>query len=305
MVRPPTTTIVPFVSMPYITQEGRGGPPQPGFFGGLLGRGRDPLFVLRDPNAADFAMPELSLSPDVTPRRMDERRRLMDQLAGDRATDLSGFQAKAFDLLTSPATQRAFQVDREPAKVRDAYGRNIYGQSVLLARRLIEAGVRFVTANAVSNPQTTLACFQIWDTHRDHFRLYSDTLLPELDQSLSALLTDLDERGLLAETLVIVMGEFGRTPRINTGQPGIPVPGRDHWGNAISVMVAGGGLKGGVVVGSTNDKAERPKDRPLKPGDLLATVYHQLGIDPTLTFKDHTGRPHPILDEGKPIDELL
>src|SRR5207247_5902948 len=130
------------VSMPYITQEGKGGPPQPGFFGGILGRTRDPLFVLRDPSAANFDMPELALSPDVTPQRLDERRRLIDHLAAGTATDMSGFQTKAFDLLTSPATQRAFQIDREPTKVREAYGRNIYGQSVLLARRLIDAGTR-------------------------------------------------------------------------------------------------------------------------------------------------------------------
>src|SRR5262245_41307491 len=143
LMRPPKDVIVPYVSLPFITQEGRGGPPQPGFFGGLLGQSRDPLFVLRDPNAPNFAMPELSVSPDINPLRLAERRRLMDQLAGELAqNEMTSLQARAFDLLTSSATQRAFQIDCEPARVRDAYGRNIYGQSVLLARRLIEAGTR-------------------------------------------------------------------------------------------------------------------------------------------------------------------
>src|SRR5262245_40970118 len=204
MVRPPATAIVPFVSMPYITQEGKGGPPQPGFFGGLLGRNRDPLFVLRDPNAPNFAMPELSLSPDVTPNRMDERRRLMDRLAGAWATDLSAFQSRAFDLLTSAATLRAFQVDREPARVRDAYGRNIYGQSVLLARRLIEAGTRVACISWAPDANAT------WDTHAGNFKKLKKELLPQLDMAVSSLLDDLTSRGLLKRTVVAVMGEFGR-----------------------------------------------------------------------------------------------
>jgi uncharacterized protein (DUF1501 family) len=129
--------------------------------------------------------------------------------------------------------------------------------------------------------------------------------LPHLDQAVGGLLDDLAERGLLDRVLVVVMGEFGRTPKLNQGQPGIPVPGRDHWGSAISAMVAGGGLRGGQVIGATNARAEHPVQRALKPADLLATVYHVLGIDPKLTFKDHTGRPVPILDEGEPIAELV
>ena len=126
-----------------------------------------------------------------------------------------------------------------------------------------------------------------------------------LDKAVGGLMDDLTERGMLDRVLVVVMGEFGRTPKLNTGQPGIPIPGRDHWGNAISVMMAGGGLKGGVVVGATNAKAEHPVQRPLKPADIHATMYHVLGIDPNLMFKDHTGRPIPILDEGKAIEELI
>src|SRR5262249_20942280 len=151
--------------------------PQPGFFGGLLGRTRDPLFILRDPNAPTFAMPELLLSPDVTPRRMDERRRLMDQLAGAWATALSAFQSKAFGLLTSRATLRAFQIDHEPARVRDAYGRNIYGQSVLLARRLIEAGTRAACISWAPDANAT------WDTHGGNFKKLKNELLPQLDMA--------------------------------------------------------------------------------------------------------------------------
>jgi uncharacterized protein (DUF1501 family) len=143
-----------------------------------------------------------------------------------------------------------------------------------------------------------------WDDHSGIEKGHDDKLRP-LDRAVGALIDDLSDRGLWDSVVVVVMGEFGRTPRINTGQPGIPVPGRDHWGNAISAMIGGGGLKGGVVVGRTTAKAEYPVERALKPGDLLATVYHALGIDPRQTFKDHTGRPHPILDEGQPIPELV
>ena len=170
MYRPPTAAVVPFVSMPYVTAEGRGGPPQPGFFGGWLGRSYDPLFMLRDPNAADFRLPELSLTAETNPERLTSRKELIRHLAGeggakrlDRALqDMDEFQTKAFDLLTSPATQKAFQLDQEPPKVREAYGRNIYGQSVLLARRLIEAGTRVVSIAWApdSHSLAALACLE-------------------------------------------------------------------------------------------------------------------------------------------------
>jgi uncharacterized protein (DUF1501 family) len=162
-----------------------------------------------------------------------------------------------------------------------------------MARRLVEAGVTFVT---VDMPH--------WD---DHSRIKDGHgfKLPPLDRAVGALIDDLVDRGLFDRVLVVVMGEFGRTPRLNQGQPGIPVPGRDHWGGAISALLAGGGLRGGQVVGKTNARAEHPVDRPLKPADLLATVYHVLGIDPKRTFQDHTGRPVPILDEGLALDEIL
>src|SRR5437763_12361079 len=200
LVRPPKSAVVPYVSMPYVTAEGAGGPPQPGFFGGLLGRPRDPLFMLRDPNAPDFALPELSVGPDVPPARLDARRHLLARLA-DRAGDgrdreMGDFQARAFDLLTAPAAQQAFDLRREPAAVREAYGRNVYGQSVLLARRLIEAGTRFTCISWAPDANAT------WDTHGNNFKSLKGTLLPQLDAAVGTLLRDLAERGLLRRTLV-------------------------------------------------------------------------------------------------------
>jgi uncharacterized protein (DUF1501 family) len=204
-------------------------------------------------------------------------------------------------VILSPKTRAAFEVSREPAAMHDRYGRSEMGQVLLLSRRLIEAGVRFVTANAVSNPaNTTLSAFQIWDTHRDHFRLYEQNLLPELDQGLSALISDLDERGLLDETLVIVMGEMGRTPKINNNQDG----GRDHWGQAYSVLWAGGGIRGGQVVGATDHHGAFVKDSPARPDDIAATLYELLGIPHDLVLRDATDRPHRIT-EGTPIRQLI
>jgi uncharacterized protein (DUF1501 family) len=162
-----------------------------------------------------------------------------------------------------------------------------------MARRLVEAGVTFAT---VDMPH--------WDDHSGIEKGHGGKLA-HVDRAVSALIEDLDDRGMLDQVLVVVMGEFGRTPKLNTGQPGIPVPGRDHWGNAISAMLAGGGLRSGQVVGATNAKAEHPVERPLKPADLLATIYHVLGIDPNLTFKDQLARPIAILDEGKAIAEVI
>jgi hypothetical protein len=306
MYRPPRTPIVPYVSMPYITAEGRGGPPQPGFFGGLLGRTRDTLFVLRDPNAHDFAMPELSLTGDMNASRLDHRKRLVEQLASggrmspdnrfrnDRPTqEMSGFQGKAFDLLTSAVTQRAFQLDREPLPVRESYGRNIYGQSTLLARRLIEAGTRVACISWAPDANAT------WDTHGNNFNSLKGTLLPQLDAAVSSLLTDLSVRRMLGRTLVAVMGEFGRSPKVN------PAAGRDHWNFCYSLMLAGGGIKGGVVHGSSDKIGARPSNCPVGPADVIATIYHCLGIRADFEVHDRLGRPFQLVPAGTPIRELL
>ncbi|OAI48405.1 hypothetical protein AYO44_07160 [Planctomycetaceae bacterium SCGC AG-212-F19] len=222
---------------------------------------------------------------------IDTIRRDLDQ-SGTMDT-LDRYQQQAIDMILGGKAREAFDIEREDPKMADRYGLGPWGRYTLMARRLVEAGVTFVT---VDMPH--------WDDHSKIKEGHGPKLL-HMDRAVGALLEDLDDRGLSEKVLVVVMGEFGRTPKLNTGQPGIPVPGRDHWGNAISAMLAGGGLRGGQVVGATNAKAEHPVDHPLKPADLLATVYHVLGIDPNLSFKDHTGRPIPILDEAKPIAEVI
>lgn len=297
LCRPPSKPVVPYVSMPYITQEGAGGPPQPGFFGGLLGRTRDPLFVLRNPDAADFAMPELGLGADMSADRLDARRRLLDRLRGrvaDRsAQEMSGFQSKAFDLLVSAATRKAFQLDREPLAVRDRYGRNIYGQSVLLARRLIEAGTRVVCISWAPDANAT------WDTHGNNFGKLKTNLLPQFDAAASSLLADLAERGLLERTVVAMMGEFGRSPKINGNA------GRDHWNFCYSLLLAGGGFQEGSVYGASDKIGARPSRNPVTPGDIIATIYTCLGIDPDLELTDRLSRPFTLVPWGAPIRELL
>src|SRR5207245_1333773 len=204
---PPERLTAPCVLLPYATTEGINGPPQAGFFGGMLGKGHDPLVVLKDPNAPDFSVPELSLPADVATDRLSRRRTLLGAMDGQfgarTVAGMDGFRERAFRLLSSPATQLAFQLHREPAKVRDAYGRNIYGQSVLLARRLIEAGTRVVSVSWAPDANAT------WDTHGDNFNKLKRELLPQLDAAVSSLLTDLGNRGRLERTLVVVMGEFG------------------------------------------------------------------------------------------------
>ncbi len=223
--------------------------------------------------------------------RFDTLRRDLDR--SGTADSLDRYQQQALDMILGSEARIAFDLDKEDPRLADRYGRGPWGRYTLMARRLVEAGVTFCT---VDMPH--------WDDHSSIKEGHGYKLRP-LDQAVGALMDDLAERGLLDKVLVVVMGEFGRTPKINTGQPGIPIPGRDHWGNAISAMLAGGGLRGGQAVGATNERAEHPVRRALTPADLLATIYHVLGIDPTRTFKDHSGRPVAILDEGKAIEELL
>jgi hypothetical protein len=297
--RPAKTPTVPFVSMPYITQEGAGGPPQPGFFGGWLGRAFDPLFVLRDPNSPAFGMPELAPVGEITPARLAGRQRLIARLEdgpGQKPAahqDMSMFQAKAFDLLTAPQTQRAFQLEREPLPVRERYGRNIYGQSVLLARRLIEAGTRVASISWAPDANAT------WDTHGNNFTKLKKELLPQLDAAVSSLLADLHERGMLQRTLVAVMGEFGRTPKVNNNA------GRDHHNFCYTLMLAGGGIKGGTVYGSSDRIGNRPSSCPVTPADILATIYECLGIPADLELHDRLARPFQLVPWGTAIRDLM
>lgn len=298
--RPPTVAAPPYVSLPYITQDGLGGPPVPGVFGGFLGNARDPLFVLNDPNAPDFTIPELTLSPGIDTSRLSTRRTLQQQL--DQRLDdqksrsfagVSGFQEQAFNLLSSTVTQQAFQLSQEPETVREAYGRNIYGQSVLLARRLIEAGTRTVCVSWGPHANAT------WDTHGGNFTKLKQELLPQLDLAVPSLLQDLQVRGLLDRTLVAVMGEFGRTPNVNASS------GRDHWNGCYSLLLAGGGLKQGYVHGASDRTSASPSAGPLTPADLIATIYSCLGIDPGMDIYDRLGRPLVLAPWGREVGELL
>ena len=297
MQRPPQGAVVPHVLLPFITKEGAGGPPQPGFFGGWLGKPRDPLIILRDPNAPDFALPELTLGPDIDPNRFDVRKQLADGLAATRkgaSDDLDGIRAKAFDLLTSRAMREAVRIDREPAKVRDAYGRNIYGQSVLLSRRLIEAGTRVACVSWAPDANAT------WDTHGDNFTKLKKELLPQLDAAFSTLLDDLANRGMLERTLVCVLGDFGRTPKINAN-----AGGRDHWNFCYSLVLAGGGVKGGYVHGASDKIGAKPSRNPVTPADIIATIYECLGVPHDLELRDRLARPFVLCPWGSPIREVL
>ncbi|HEV3005769.1 MAG TPA: DUF1501 domain-containing protein [Pirellulales bacterium] len=301
-LRPPSLASVPAVCLPYKTQEGAGGPPQPGFFGGFLGGSYDPLFVLRDPNAADFAVPEFTLAAEVSGGRLTGRRKLLTQVerpfastaAKTAADSMDGFQQRALDLLTSETAQRAFRIAEEPAAVRESYGRNIYGQSVLLARRLIEAGTRVVTISWAPDANAT------WDTHGGNFQKLKSTLLPQFDAACTSLVGDLADRNLLDRTLVAVLGDFGRTPKVNANHGG-----RDHWNYCYSLMLLGGGIKGGNIYGASDKIGAFPARDALVPGDIIATIYHQLGIPSDRWIHDQLGRPHRLVAKGEVVRELL
>lgn len=291
------------VAIPYAMSIGI----RPGYFGGnYLGVEHDPFQAEGDPNAASYHVKNLTLPKTMTVDRLEDRRALtanFDQLRRD--ADASGllqamdrFDAQAFDLVAGENARAAFDISREDEALRERYGRNSWGQSVLLARRLVEAGTTFVSCH-----------FGGWDSHWNH-KGTMERHLPRVDAAVSGLLTDLEERGLLEKVLVVVMGEFGRTPKMNNGGNGGPplskgTPGRDHWGNVMSVLIGGGGLTGGQVVGSSNRLGEVPQDRPLRPGDLHHTIFHVLGVDPHVSFLNHSGRPIPAIDHGSVIKELV
>ena len=295
--RPTDPTVLPQVHLPYITKEGAGGPPQPGFFGGFFGRAWDPLFVLKDPSASDFGVPELALQSDVSAERLSARRQLLGQVdqwfAGTGLLPMTQFQSRALDILSSEKTQQAFRISAEPPALRDAYGRNIYGQSVLLARRLIEAGTRMVTVSWAPDANAT------WDTHGGNFQKLRETLLPQFDAASATLIDDLLERGMLDRTLVAVLGDFGRTPKINANA------GRDHWNHCYSVMLAGGGFREGLVFGSSDPIGGFPDRDPLVPGDIVSTMYEALGIQHDSWVPDQLGRPHRLVPTGDVVERLL
>jgi hypothetical protein len=301
-LRPTPPNVLSHVHLPYITQEGAGNPPQPGFFAGFLGRSYDPLFVLKDPNAADFKVPELTLLNETSTERLAERRHLFETLGArlpnrsdrSQASEMTVMQARAMDLLTSERTQTAFRLSDENATDRERYGRNIYGQSVLLARRLIEARTRLVTVSWAPDANAT------WDTHGNNFKNLKATLLPQLDAACSSLVTDLAERGMLERTIVAVFGDFGRTPRINANNGG-----RDHWNFCYSLMLIGGGFKAGRIYGSSDATGAFPASSPLVPGDILSTMYAALGIPHEYEIYDQLARPHRLVPAGDVVADLL
>ncbi len=253
--------------------------------------GRYESFKAGDPNDANFRVQDLALvNPQVD--RRQTLRQAVDNLArqvegDDQMKTLDEFQKRAMDLVLSPEARHAFDVAREDPKLRDRYGRTTTGQSCLLARRLVESGVRFVTVNSGG-----------WDHHGKIFPSL-DKRLPEIDNCLSALIEDLDSRGLLDSTLVLCMGEFGRSPKINT------MAGRDHWGHVASLVFAGGGVKPGRVVGASDDQGAYVTDRPISPSDVAATIYQAVGVDPSRHLVTPENRPVSILDQGSPVGELF
>ena len=269
----------------------------PGQYGGCLGARHDPLVLNADPNAPNFRLPNVGLDADMTPARVGDRRALLGRMDGrPRQPPVAdpGHAAdrdNAFSMISSPAVRRAFDLSGEPARVRDRYGRHRWGQSHLLARRLVEAGVRFVTTMNGTGIQ--------WDTHKDNFNRMKTALVPPMEVGFSALLEDLDARGLLDTTLVVWMGDFGRTPIINADA------GRDHWPACYSVVMAGGGIRGGQLIGESDRTGAHPKTHPVTPADVHATVFAALGYDPQATsYLTAEGRPYP-LSEGEPIRGLL
>jgi hypothetical protein len=265
--------------------------------GGYMGATYNPFVINGDPNDANFSVQDVSPPNGVDVTRMDRRRKLRAALddwqrnkeTASKATQtMDEFYSRAYDLVTSPIAKKAFNLKEETDKVRAEYGRTNFGQSCLLARRLVESGVRCVSIN-----------YNGWDTHQDNFNTLKNGLLPPLDSGYAALLNDLKQRGLLDTTLVVWMGEFGRTPRVNSSA------GRDHWPGAISVCMGGGGIKTGVVVGSSNERGEYPKDRPLRVEDVAATIYKAYGINYENEYMSPQERPIKINYDGTPISELI
>jgi uncharacterized protein (DUF1501 family) len=273
-------------------------------FGGYLGRSYDPFLIDQSPNAADFSVREFDTAADVDRVRLSDRKSLLhalDQYQANQEKQLrfanvhDEFYEQAFALSTSRRAKQAFDISQEPERLRDAYGRNRVGQGLLMARRLVEAGVRFVAVQGYVDTQ-----IYGWDHHWGIFP-HLKTQLPIYDQSYAALLNDLDDRGLLENTLVITAGEFGRTPRINDEKRG---PGRDHWSNCFSLTIGGGGVKTGRVIGASDKLGGEVADRPVSVADFAATVYHALGLDP---MAEHTvdGRTSKMLPKGRVVHELF
>lgn len=268
--------------------------PWPGQDAGILGRKYNPWLIHCDPNQPNFQAPEISPRTELNEIRLKGRQSLLSELnvVLDREAEnyekreKNLFRDKAFDLVSSQKARKAFAIEEESPATRDRYGRTRFGQSVLLARRLVEAGVPMIQVNWTRIKDAPNQ--GMWDTHRDHAKSLRSPLMPMMDHSFSALIEDLDQRGLLDSTLVLWTGEFGRTPKINGSA------GRDHWGNVFSLALAGGGISGGVVHGSSDAQAAYPRDGRVTPKDIIATVFDRLGYSPETELLDHLDRPIPL-----------
>lgn len=279
----------------------------PGQDGGLMGPLWNPMLMRCDPTVLPMQIEGLSRQAGLSEVRLQDRQALLSQLnahfrAGEASAPVTGWdhsQRKAFELLHAEASRRAFELERETPALRASYGPHKFGQSALLARRLVEAGTRLVQVNWPREGKAEVAGSPLWDTHASNASRVRDVLCPQFDRTFATLIEDLRDRGLLDETLVIAMGEFGRSPKINA------VGGRDHWGACFSIAMAGAGIPGGQVVGSSDRIGGLPDSRPIRPRDLAATVFHLLGLSPSAEFMDPLGRPRPLTDGGTPIRELV
>lgn len=284
----PRSALPPYIAIPSSVMYGGAG---------FLGAALDPFAPGGDPNNRNFKVRDLELPPGMTVERMDRRRALRDSVdsafsrfekGSDRARTVNSFYQRAYGLLSSTDARAAFDLSKEQDKLRDAYGRTQLGQGLLLARRLVEGGVRFVTVTSGG-----------WDTHNNGFNALKSNLLPNFDRALATFLQDLADRGLLKKTLVIVMGEFGRTPKINRDG------GRDHHSRCFSVLLAGGGIKGGTLVGASDARGAEPAERPVRPEDLSATIYQCLGIDYTQSIASPEGVRVTLSRGGRPVEQAL
>lgn len=288
---PPDSSMPPFVTMPWLAYHPAApGGVAPGQHGGWLGSKYDPMLVTGDPNDPNWKVDSLNLPAGITSDVLTSRYQLLKQLDQQRArwdsiastSRMTEHQSRAHELLGSNDVRKAFDLSQEPDEVRERYGRNIHGQCVLLARRLIEHGVPLVNVNWHNDNRA------FWDTHGDNFNRLKNDLIPPADRALAALLTDLEERGLLEETIVAWVGEFGRRPDISNGT------GREHWPYCYSGLLAGAGITGGAVYGSSDGKAAYPATNPVTPHEYAATILHALGISADATLHDASGRPHRV-----------
>lgn len=301
-VRPARQGLPPFVALPESIRDA-GVNDFPGLDGGFLGKQYAPFLVQADTARGVFPLPDIFLPSNMSVSRLDDRRLLLDRLNqrfdaletnGSLAYQDSFYQ-QAFAMIRSPAARRAFELDREPDRVRDAYGKHLFGQGCLLARRLLEAGVSLATVYwHYEGPDDS----PVWDTHQNNFAHLRQRLMPPTDQALSSLLSDLADRGLLDDTLVVCMGEFGRSPKVNRQG------GRDHWPFVQSILLAGAGICGGSVYGSSDRSGGHPAELPVTPPDLAATILHLLGVPAELELHDRAGRPLQAY-QGKPILGLI